>query len=96
MSSVSLLCRGWGSSVIALTVAQLWIVRGDPCTLTLIVIWGFRPSATSPRSQFTLASEPVQDPRVELTERKRTLSGRLSLTVTPVAREGPRFSTFRV
>ncbi len=84
-----------GSAVAADTLA--WFVIELPDVgVTVMVTLAFPPLATEPRLQVTVPLACEQLPWVGVAELNVTPPGRVSVTVTPVAPEGPAFAMPKV
>ena len=80
---------GTGSAVVAETVAWLVIVPGAE-RRTLISTVALAPLASVPSAQVTVPLDSEQVPCEGVAESNVTPAGSVSVTVTPVALEGPR------
>src|SRR5581483_5461855 len=89
--STRLFC-GFGSFAVVAAVALFLIV---PAALELTISWidALPWLARSPRSQLIFPETAAQLPLLEFAEIRSTPSGSWSVTVTPVAAEGPAFAT---
>src|SRR5205809_664114 len=79
------------SGSLPLTVAVLVMVPAVAGAVALMVIVALAPEARLPTEQVTVPEALVQVPWLEDAETKLTPLGRVSLTVTPVAGDGPLF-----
>ena len=77
--------------------ALAWFVSwpGD-CGLTFTSTVAFWPSVTVPSAHVTTPSDSRQVPCEGVAESKVTFAGRVSLTWTPLASDGPEFWTVSV
>src|SRR5206468_2233767 len=76
---------------------EAWLESVPACWgVTLIVIVAEAPLASAPSAQVTVPALCEQLPWLALAETKVTLAGRVSVTLTPVAPEGPLFLAVRV
>src|SRR3989442_1610311 len=82
---------GVESGSLPLTVAVLVMVPAVAGAVALMVIVALAPEARLPTEQVTVPEALVQVPWLEDAETKLTPLGRVSLTVTPVAGDGPLF-----
>src|SRR5882762_9735860 len=78
----------FGSASLPATVAVLVIEPVVAGVVTLMVIVALAPAARLPTVQVTVPAEFVQP---ELADTKVTPAGRVSVTITPVAADGPLF-----
>src|SRR5919109_4852760 len=95
VSSVSVLLAEFGSGDEVLTWTVL-ITVPLRLAVTLIVTVTVPPLGISPSEHVTVPSASLHAPAVELTETKRTFSGRVSVSPTERAEPGPEFVTARV
>ena len=86
-----------GSVDVAETVAELVRVPDAvAATVPVIVMVAVAPSARLPRFPVTVLPAPVAVPWLAVAETKVTLLGSVSVTVTPVASDGPLLVTVSV
>src|SRR5438309_1261278 len=78
-----------GSGSLPVTVAVFVMLPGVTDVVTLMVIVALAPLARLPTEQVTVPEALVQVPWLEVAETKVTPAGRVSVTVTPVAADGP-------
>ena len=84
---VAVLFSGLGSETEELTMA-VFVIVPTVVGVTTMLTAAFTPVAIVPRLQVIVAA-PVQLPWLDVTETKVTPAGNLSVSVTPVAGEGP-------
>ncbi len=94
--SESLLSPDDGSVSFALTVTVLVTVPALAGAVTLIVIAGAAPTARLARVQVTTPPDSLHDQPLPEALTKTTPAGRVSLTLTDVAAEGPALLTLNV
>src|SRR5438128_2756248 len=85
----AVLLAGFGSDSLALTDAVLVMVPAIAAAVALMVIVALAPEARLPTEQVTVPDACVQVPWLDVAEAKVTPAGRVSVTPTPVAAEGP-------
>src|SRR5229473_6172092 len=81
----------FGSGSLPFTVAVLVMVPAVAGAVALMVIVALAPEARLPTEQVTVPEALVQVPWLDVAEPKVTPLGRVSVTVTPVAGDGPLF-----
>ena len=91
--TVEVLLAGIGSDSAEATDAVLVKVVGAPGVLTAISTFAFADLAILPRLQVTVPEACVHVPCVGIAERKVTPAGSVSVSVTPVAVDGPKLWT---
>src|SRR5947207_2867959 len=82
----AVLLAGFGSASLPLTVAELVMLPAVAGEVTVMVIVALAPEARLPTEQVTV---PAEFAHPVLAETKVTPTGRVSVTVTPVAGLGP-------
>ena len=87
----AVLLAAFGSGSLPLTVAVLVMVPAVAGAVTVMVNVELAPEARLPTEQVTVPEALVQVPWLEDAETKVTPLGRVSVTVTPVAGDGPLF-----
>src|SRR3989442_1667601 len=87
----AVLLAGFGAGSLPLTVAVLVMVPAVAGAGGLMGIVALAPEARLPTEQVTVPDALVQVPWLALAETKVTPAGSGSVTVTPVAGDGPLF-----
>src|SRR5229473_5788785 len=91
VAAEAVLLAVFGSGSLPFTVAVLVTVPAVAGAVALMVIVALAPEARLPTEQVTVPEAKVQVPWLEVAEPKVTPLGRVSVTVTPVAGDGPLF-----
>ncbi len=85
----------WSPPMVASLVRIVPLGRGLATVATMVMVVP-APSARLPRSQVTSPLAWLQLPSLAEAEAKETSEGRMSVTVTPVASEGPLLEAVRM
>ncbi len=90
--SLSVSFAGTGSDVVADTVA-VSVIGPSIVVVTTMLMVAVVPNGTTPSGQVTTPAACAQLPWLGVAETNITEPGRVSVTTTPAASEGPRFVT---